>query len=125
MIVVDTSAILANLFREPGGEAVLDHLSDAAISSVNLAEIVTKLCENGWSVADAVAAVEIYGVKTVDFDAELAIEAGALRMATRRQGLSLGDRACLALARRAGATALTAERRWAELEIDVKIELIR
>ena len=71
------------------------------------------------------AAIDSLGLYTVDFDADLAYVAGLLRPATRRAGLSLGDRACLALALRLEVEALTADRSWADLELDVPVRVVR
>ncbi|MBK8458390.1 MAG: type II toxin-antitoxin system VapC family toxin [Phyllobacteriaceae bacterium] len=125
MIVVDSSVILANVFREPGGDSVLDRLSDAAMLSVNVTEVISKLTENGWDFDDAVAAFQTFGLAVFDFGIDLAIDAARLHAPTLHRGLSLGDRACLALARREKATALTADRKWADLNLGCQIELVR
>lgn len=125
MIVLDSSVILASIFAEAGGDDILDRLQDAAMLSVNVTEVISKLTEKGWSFDEAVAAFGTYGIDIVDFDAELAIDAGRLHMPTRGSGLSLGDRACLALARRENAVALTTDRKWADLHLGCHIELIR
>lgn len=125
MIVVDASVILASIFREPGGDQALDHLADAGMLTVNVTEVISKLTERGWDFDEAVAAFNTYGLAIFDFGVDLAIDAGRLHVPTRHKGLSLGDRACLALARREKATALTAERKWADLDVGCPIQLIR
>ncbi|HYS47466.1 MAG TPA: type II toxin-antitoxin system VapC family toxin [Xanthobacteraceae bacterium] len=120
-VVLDSSALLAFIHGEPGGEAVAGVIGDALVSSVNHAEVVTKLVERTGSLEAARTALGIANVDVVDFDRPLAEQAGALRS----RGLSLGDRACLALAAREAAPALTADRIWATLELDVEVRLIR
>ena len=110
--MLDASAVLALLGNEPGAEAVLDSLPGAAIGTVNLSEVVAKLAERGVP-ADAIrAALEGLDLATHAFGPEDAFAAGALRPLTAELGLGLGDRACLALAARLGAEAMTADRAW-------------
>lgn len=97
----------------------------SAISSVNLTEVVTRMLDWGVVIADIHALVRGLPCDVAPFDRELALSAGLLRSATRSKGLSLGDRACLALAHRLGVPALTADRQWAGLDIGVEIQLIR
>jgi PIN domain nuclease of toxin-antitoxin system len=124
--VLDASALLAFVKDEAGADAVTSALAgQAVIGAVNLAEVVTKLADDGWTEAGARATIAACGTDTVSFDEETAYEAGLLRAATRHLGLSLGDRACLALARRLGAPVLTADRTWGNLDVGVKIEVIR
>jgi len=124
-VVLDSSALLAFIHGEPGGEVVAGVVGEALISSVNLAEVVTKLVERTGSLALAKAALGMANVEVIDFDRLQAEQAGALVRRTRSRGLSLGDRACLTLATRAAAPVLTADRIWATLELDVEIRLIR
>ncbi|WP_404478599.1 type II toxin-antitoxin system VapC family toxin [Novosphingobium sp. BL-52-GroH] len=123
--VLDASAVLAAIQEEAGAEAVEVHLRTAPISSVNLAEVVTKLSDRGFSDAAIDEVLLLLDLEVHAFDAAMAIEAGRLRTATRHAGLSLGDRACLAFAKAQGATALTTDRAWAELDIGVGITLSR
>ena len=124
-VVLDSSALLAFIHGEPGGEVVAGVVGEACISSVNLAEVVTKLVERTGSLALAQAALGMANVEVVDFDRLQAAQAGALVTRTRSRGLSLGDRACLTLASRAAAPVLTADRIWATLKLDVEVRLIR
>lgn len=110
--VLDSSAVLALLLGEPGADIVRTVLPGAFLSAVNAAEIVSKLCERGMPAALARTAIETIGVDIVDFGMEHATLTGELRPATRAAGLSLGDRACLALARRLGLPAMTADLAW-------------
>ena len=123
--VLDASALLAMLQGEPGGDRVAEAIPDAVISAVNIAEVVAKLCDKGLAQKQARETLEILSLNVVEFDLSQAIEAGGLRPSTRDYGLSLGDRACLALAARVGATALTTDRAWAQLEIGISVDVIR
>ncbi len=122
--VLDSSAVLALLLAEPGADTVAGYLPDACISAVNLAEVVSKLSERGMPAADARQAVEGMGVEVVPFDDEQAQLTGALRPATRLLGLSLGDRACLALAQLRSIPAVTADRAWQQVS-GLTVVLIR
>ncbi|TWG99356.1 PIN domain nuclease of toxin-antitoxin system [Mesorhizobium sp. J18] len=125
MTVLDSSAVLAFLFAEEGGEVARKAFETALISAVNVTEIVAKQIDRGTGTDLAVLRVEDLNLQVRPFDNELALLAGKLRSATRSRGLSLGDRACLALAIRENAVALTADRKWADLDVGCKIELIR
>ena len=124
-IVLDASAMIAFLKDEVGSATVLAAMPDAVISSVNLAEVVTRLIDDGFAFEDVRTAIANTSVDTIGFDYEFAFGAGALREPTRAYGLSLGDRACLALAQRLGIPALTADRQWAHIDIGVEVRLIR
>lgn len=123
--VLDASAILALLNGEPGAERVSAMLDEAMISSANVIEVGTKLVDSGMGRDAAWAAFGLLGVPVIDLDAGQAEAAIALRAATRRAGLSLADRACLALALREKATAVTTDRAWAKLDLPCPVELIR
>jgi PIN domain nuclease of toxin-antitoxin system len=123
--VLDASALLALLQDEPGAEVVATALPDACVSAVNLAEVVTKLNEAGVPAPDVRDVVEALALEVVPFEEEAAYRVGSLRPATRRAGLSLGDRACLALAAARKAPAWTTDRAWKRLKIDVEVRLIR
>lgn len=125
MYVLDSSLILAFIRREPGGERLTEFLGEAAMSTVNLAETVTKCIELKVDPEIAIAFVGEGGVKLIDLDAELAILAGQLRRIAPKGVLSLGDRACIATAIKLGATAVTADRVWTTLDLGCKVELIR
>jgi ribonuclease VapC len=123
--VLDSSAILALLNNEPGASAVEAVLDDALVSTVNYAEIISKLVERGSTSAQAQSALGAIVLTTADFDIALAQRAGALRAETMRRGLSLGDRACLALAEREGVPALTSDRSWVGAASGIDVRLIR
>jgi ribonuclease VapC len=120
---LDASAVLAMLGREPGREAVLAALPGALLSTVNLAEVVTKLVDRGIAASRARALALELKVDLVELDADTAETAGALRLVTRVAGLSLGDRCCLALAKRHGAVALTTDRAWASVASAVGVTI--
>ena len=123
--VIDASALLAMLQDEPGGDRVVAALPDAAISAVNVSEVVAKLCDKGFQPDQARETLEMLAMNVVDFDQPQAVEAGLLRRTTRAFGLSLGDRACLALAARSDASAMTTDRAWAQIEIGISVDVIR
>jgi ribonuclease VapC len=123
--VLDSSAILAVLNNEPGAETVAAMLDDAVVSTVNYAEVVAKLVERGTHPSQLQSALRSLALTTVDFDSALAHRTGALRGETRKRGLSLGDRACLALAEREGVAAMTGDRNWVGAVSTVEIRLFR
>jgi PIN domain nuclease of toxin-antitoxin system len=123
--VIDASALLALLNAEPGAGVVAEALPEAVISSVNLSEVVAKLCEAGMPEKAIHQALDSLGLEVVPFDEEQAYEAGLLRAATQDTGVSLGDRSCLSLAKKLGVVALTADRAWTGLSIGVSIKVIR
>ncbi|SFO49006.1 PIN domain nuclease, a component of toxin-antitoxin system (PIN domain) [Pseudonocardia ammonioxydans] len=126
-VVLDASAILALIYREPGHERVTAALPGATASTVNWAEVVTALVRRGHpDPATAAEAIRALGVDISPFTPHQAVRAGLLWATTHPAGLSLGDRACLAAAETSNAeTVLTSDRAWAELETTAPIELIR
>ncbi|UDF05406.1 type II toxin-antitoxin system VapC family toxin [Asticcacaulis sp. AND118] len=122
--ILDSSAVLALLFNEAGADRVQAVLPDAMISAVNFSEVIAKLCEKGLPSETARQAVEALGIEVVAHDVEQAFLAGALRLTTRALGLSLGDRACLALAKVREMPVLTADAAWQGLT-DFQVVLIR
>ncbi len=123
--VADASAILAMLENEPGNKLVAAKLSAIVMSTVNLAEVVSALINKGFAASSARRTLETLEIETHPFDRDLALVVGTLRETTRHLGLSLGDRACLALARHLELPVLTADRVWTELDIGVEVRLIR
>ncbi len=126
-IALDASALLALLLGEPGGEKVESALDGALIAAVNLAEIVSHYAKLGARRSDIATLLRPLPILVIPIDTELSYDAGMLRPLTAKLGLSLGDRCCLALAKREGVAALTAERRWPKIaaEVGVTVELIR
>lgn len=123
--VLDASAILALIQGEPGADVVDKALSGAMMSAVNVAEVAARLSDFGMPDEEVRATVRDLRMDIVDFDAAMAFGSAALRGATRAKGLSLGDRACLALAAANDAPALTADWSWGELDVGIEIRMIR
>lgn len=125
--VLDASALLALVLGEPGGDKVQSILSDCAMTAVNLGEVVGHFARIGSSEADIRLMLDPLPFLRVALDEELAFMAGLMLPATRRAGLSFGDRACLALASKLGIRALTADRAWRQVgrAVGVEIEVIR
>ncbi len=123
--VVDASVVLAAILQEPGHEALLDLHEPALLSAVNLAETRARLVDSGFDRQSIDASLGLVNVQIVDFDAEQAAISADLRLATKPAGLSLGDRACLALAQKRDAVALTADRAWASVKTPVTVRLVR
>ncbi|MGB9406136.1 MAG: type II toxin-antitoxin system VapC family toxin [Terracidiphilus sp.] len=123
--VLDSSAVLAVIFSEPGGEAVIDLLQGGLLSTVNLTEIHTKLLLDGRAADHAWNRARSMGLEVCFFDEEQARIAAELIGITRPFGLSLGDRACLALAIQRKATVYTTDRVWKKLPLDIEVEVIR
>ena len=123
--VLDASAVLALLRGEPGADIVDEAISSSILSAVNASEVMAKLIAEGASSETATQTMAELACDIVAVDAGLGLRAGALHASTRHNGLSLGDRICLALAEREGLPALTADRAWAELSIDIDVSLIR
>ncbi len=123
--ILDASAVLAVLNGERGEKKVIPILGESAVSSVNLTEVAAKLLETGMDEANAMLAVSVLGIgEIIDFTPNLAWEAARLRPLTKQYGLSLGDRACLALAIKLKIPAVTADKEWSKLKI-CKITVIR
>lgn len=125
--VFDTSALLAFLWQEPGHEIVEQALGadDGAISAANVAELFAKLIDRGFPADEIETLFADLGLEAIAFDAAQAKASAMLRTATRERGLSLGDRACLALARTLDAVALTADRAWLDVDVGVTVSCIR
>lgn len=124
-VVVDASVVLAFLRGEPFHERTAEILVGAAISAVNVAEVAAKLVDFGTPEERASEFAVRLDLEVVPFGMSDAHGSAALRAATKSAGLSLGDRACLALADRLGRVAWTADRGWQELDTGVAVELIR
>ena len=126
-VILDASALLALLNDEPGATKVAEVLGEARMSSVNLAEVVSHFIHAGMPAAEVDAMLHPLPVEIVAADQGLAHIAGRLRAVTASAGLSLGDRFCMALAKRDGLPAMTADKQWRTVAeaVGTKIQLIR
>jgi len=123
---LDASAILAYLFNERGAERLTPEiLADALVSTVNLAEVQTKLMKMRRSAEDAWIDAHSLGTLAVPYTSEHARIAGDLITQTEKYGLSLGDRSCLALAIALNAPVYTTEQIWRDLKVGIPIHVIR
>jgi ribonuclease VapC len=124
-LVLDASALLALILDENGADEVAKLIDGAAISAANISEVGARLIRLGWDSHIVFDDLRNWPLTVHPFDFEQAKRAAALVPATRSKGLSFADRACLALADTLSATAVTGDRAWAELDIPIRIELIR
>ena len=125
MIALDASALLALLFREKGQEHVAAVIDHSCISAVNVSEVIGRFVRDGREATEALQLIGALPIEIVPFGMADATLTASLLPATRQLGLSLGDRACLALAisRRIGA--ITADHPWLELDLPIEIVCIR
>ncbi|MFT4189665.1 MAG: type II toxin-antitoxin system VapC family toxin [Aeromicrobium sp.] len=124
--MLDASALLAALRREPGCQRVIDAMSASVVCSVNFAEVVGKTLDQGKDTKAIRPWLEGSGVTIEPLTDGDALIAGELRGLQGGRGLSLADRCCLALALRLPeCRVLTADRAWAELALPLRVELIR
>ena len=124
-VVLDASALLAFLHDEPGSEVVSRALEGACVSAVNWSEVLQKSLHRQVDIEGMRQEFIAVGVSFEPFTPAQAETAARLWPRTRNQGLSLADRACLALAMDRGLPALTADRAWGALELDIEIRLVR
>ena len=124
-MVLDASAVLALVNDEPGADMVAATSGDALISAVNWSEVVAKSSDQGLSELELDDALGRFDFGVLPFDRRQAYAAGLLRPVTRAAGLSLADRACLALARARSLPVLTGDRNWLGLPVHVDVRLFR
>lgn len=125
MIALDASALLALLFRENGHEQVARYLDDCCLSTVNLSEVIARFARDGHDPQMALRQLAATSIEIVPFTANQAALAAAFLPQTRHLGLSLADRACLALALSRDIPALTADLVWQQAALGVEILIIR
>lgn len=123
--VFDSSALLDIAFGGSGAEEAADYLPNSMVSSVNAAEVISRYIGKGASDDEARRWFEDLGLEVRAFDEGLAALAGLLRRRTRDRAISLGDRACLALAMREGAAVVTADPTWADLDLGLEVIVVR
>ena len=124
-LVVDASAIIALLSGERFDRFDPGRVTRASISTVNLSEVLARLHEMGVPSGEADTAVARLNLRIADFDASQALATARFKPLTRRAGLSLGDRACLALGAKLKCPVVTADRSWATVNLGVEVILIR
>ena len=127
--VLDASALLAVTKGEKGAETVMELIeaNDCVISSVNMAEVATRMLDLGLPLNELKRALGLFNMDVIDFNEEQAVTCAELRPLTKSAGLSLGDRACLGLAKLMDGTAVTSDRPWMAIAeaVGVKVLIIR
>lgn len=124
--VVDASALIALVLGEPGSERVDELISGGAVmSAVNWTEVLDVTASLDLALGERRDEFEQLGIEIAPFTAEQAGDAAALRLATARHGLSLADRACLALARSLDAPCVTGDRAWDAVDAGIDVILFR
>lgn len=124
-VVLDASALLALVNQEPGQEVVANLVPRSVISAVNFSELVAKLTEQGIPEKEVQNILAALNLAVIPFDQVQGLMAGYLRPVTKPLGLSLGDRACLALGLQTQNLVVTADKAWSQLELDLDIQIIR
>ncbi len=125
-IIFDASALIALFAKENGYQTIKIHMKDAIISSVNIAEVY-KYCIETQNLAqnDARKLIELADIKIIDFCHEQALISSTIIHKTKAYGLSLGDRACIALALFKNHPILTCDKIWEKLDLSVKFIMAR
>jgi ribonuclease VapC len=125
VIILDASALLAFLLREPGHEKIAPRLAGALMSSANLAEVLSKMAERGEDPDFFHQEIRALGISIEDLTEAHAADAARMRRETSSRGLSLGDRLCLALARDRNLPVLTTDRAWLGFDFGIPVEFGR
>lgn len=125
-VVMDASAVLALVRDEPGADKVAPYVGRAAISAVNLQEVIKELLLSGLDASTIRELLDELRLDVRPHDVEAAYAAAGLHAQTKEFGRGLGDRSCLALALQLGVPALTADREWKKVKVrGLKVEHIR
>ncbi len=117
MYVLDASAVLAFLYQEPGADDIATRINGSLISSVNFSEVLQKAKAEGFAIDEVASLLRAMVEGVVPFDDAMAVDTALLWETTRAAGLSLADRACLALASATSGVAVTADREWKGLDL--------
>lgn len=125
MTALDASALLAFMFREAGHEQVARVLGDSCLSTVNLAEVLGRFVRDGHDAEMVLRRLQTTAIEFVPVSVAHGLQIAELLVTTQPLGLSLGDRACLALAKDRGIPALTADRSWLKVDIGIEVQVIR
>jgi PIN domain nuclease of toxin-antitoxin system len=127
LVVLDASALLALLQSERGAKIVADEIQGAAISAVNLGEAAQRQYRDGKTSTEFEAMATAFALNIISVDGPLALDAAEIREIARQKGLSQADCICLALAKRLGVNAMTADQKWLEIagEVGVKVQVVR
>ncbi len=123
--VLDASAVVAFLKREPGSDYVAEHIERAVMTTVNFSEVVAKWVVRSNDPEGTRAVADALPCEIVAINRDIAMSAGLMIARTRSRGLSLGDRVCLAYAKSIGLPVLTTDQAWAEVDVGVDVRLIR
>jgi len=123
--VFDASALLAVMLGEPGSEIVLAEIRRGLVSTVNVVEVIQRMADHGIDSKETLKQLSRLEIEIVPFDLDQAAVVASLRPATRHKGVSLADRACLALGIDRGLPVFTTDRIWTELALPLDIRLIR
>ncbi len=123
--VLDSSALIAVLFKEEGFEKVNRVLADSVLSVVNFSEVISKMLLKGWHLSEVLKYMDSLVPEFVPYSIPIATKAAELILQTNQYGLSLGDRACLATAIDCGYSVITADKIWSKIPLPVKIVLVR
>ena len=125
IIILDASALIALIYEEKGMDVVEKHLPHAEISAVNWSEVICYMIRQGLNPSEVTKLLTDLSLPIIDFTETQAVSAAVLIEKTSSKGLSFGDRACLSLAMQKNCLALTADKVWGTLKLDINIELIR
>jgi PIN domain nuclease of toxin-antitoxin system len=124
-VILDSSVVLAVLFKEPGHEAAAAAIGGATMSAVNVSEVLARCIDSGVAPGIALDFIEVEGIEIVPFDLEHSQSAAALRAIPKAWALSFGDRACLALAIQRQGRAVTGDRIWSTFDLPCDVAFFR